>query len=132
VIDVRIQAGDFDPGAQLRRLGSLHCAGVASFTGMLSAEDGVTEIVVEHYAVLAKRELAGIAEEAEARWPLSGLVLIHRHGRMKPEDRILFAAAASADPSAAVEACAFLADALRDRAPFWRKDKLADGSFRWR
>jgi molybdopterin synthase catalytic subunit len=59
------------------------------------------------------------------------VILIHRHGRFKPGDRVLFAGAASDDPAAAAEACAFLTEALRTRAPFWRKEMLAGGASRW-
>lgn len=131
MIDLRIQAADFDPGRQLARLEELHVAGVAGVTGLLEAAADVVAVFVDHYPALAKAELARIAEEAQAQWPLAGLILIHRHGKLAPRDRILFAGAACPHRGAALEACAFLADALRSRAPFWRKDLLADGSGRW-
>lgn len=131
MIDIRVQAGDFDAGRQLGRLEELRSAGVAGLTGLLEAAGHVTGILVDHYPALAKAELARIAEEAQAQWPLAGLILIHRHGRLQPGERILFAGTAAADRAAALEACAFLAEALRTRAPFWRKDLLADGSGRW-
>ncbi len=132
MIDVRVQAADFDPGRQLARLGDLKKRAVASFTGILEAGDDVTEIVIDHYAPLARLALAGIAKEAEGRWPLAGIILIHRHGRLAPCDRLLFAGVAASDPEAAREACAFLVEGLRTRAPFWRKDVLADGKAVWR
>ena len=131
MIDVRIQAGDFEPGDHLQRLSDLPGSAVASFTGLLQAGEDVREIMVEHYAALAKSELSRIAEEAAERWPLLGVILIHRHGRFKPGERVLFAGAASADPAAAAEAGVFLAEALRTRAPFWRKEMLAGGASRW-
>lgn len=131
MIDVRVQSTDFKPGQQLQRLEELPVDGVACFVGKLAAEEAVSEIIVEHYAALAKNELTRIAEEAERRWPLAGAILIHRHGRFRPGERVFFAAAASSDPAAAAEACGFLVAALRDRAPFWRKDVLADGGSRW-
>ena len=131
MIDVRVQAADFKPGQQLQRLEELSAAGIASFVGRLEADDTVSEIAIEHYAALAKNELTRIAQEAEARWGLAGAILIHRHGRFRPGDSVMFAAAAASDPTAAAEACAFLVEALRERAPFWRKDILADGGSRW-
>lgn len=131
MIDVRIQSGDFHPGHHLQRLADQSGAAVAIFTGLLSAGEEVAEIAVEHYAALAKLELARFAGEAMECWPLSGVILIHRHGRFKPGERIMFAGASSTDPKAAIEACAFLVDALRGRAPFWRKEMLSAGGSRW-
>lgn len=132
MIDVRIQGGDFDPGKQLQRLSELGLASVASFVGLIEAGEDVKRVTVEHYAIAAKNELTRIAEEAERRWDLGGVILIHRHGSLKPGDRALFAAAACSYPERALEACGFLTGAMRSRAPFWRKDLFADGTSRWR
>jgi molybdopterin synthase catalytic subunit len=132
VIDVRVQAADFDPGRQLARLGELKQAAVASYTGLVHAAGEVEAIHVDHYPSLARTELGRLAEEAKSRWPLGGVILIHRHGRFAPCDRLAFAAAAAADSETAFAACAFLAEGLRTRAPFWRKELLAGGASRWR
>ena len=124
MIDVRIQAADFDPGQQVRRLEELGNAAVASFVAI--ADCGEEGMAVEHYPALARNELAAIAEEAEARWPLAGLILIHRHGRIAAGDRLAFAAAAAPNRAAALDACAFLVEALATRAPFWRRVVEAD------
>lgn len=131
MIDVRIQAGDFDPGKQLQRLSELGKAGVASFVGIIEAQGDVTGTTIEHYAVAGKNELTRIAEEAEQKWGLDGVILIHRYGQLSPGERVLFAAAAAPDPVKASTACAFLVEALRTRAPFWRQDRLASGTTRW-
>ena len=131
MIDVRVQAGDFDPGRQLARLGELKKAALASFTGRLEAEEEVTGFWIDHYAPLAKAELIRMAEEASKRWPLDGVILIHRHGRLEPCDRLLFVGAAASDIEACRDACAHLVEAMRREAPFWRKETLADGSERW-
>ena len=132
VVDARVQAGDFDPGRQLARLGELKKTAVASFIGRVEAGVEVEEIWIDHYAAMARTELLRIGEEAMGRWPLGGAILIHRYGRLRPGDRVLFAAAASSAPEAAEQACAWLVDQARARAPFWRKDILADGNGRWR
>lgn len=132
MIDVRVQAADFEPGRQLARLGDLRKAALASFIGRVEAGDEVAEILIDHHASLARAELARIAGEGDARWSLAGIVLIHRHGRLAPGDRALFAAVAASDPTAAQEACAWLVAEMRRCAPFWRKEVLADGSARWR
>jgi molybdopterin synthase catalytic subunit len=131
MIDVRVQAGDFEPGRQVGRLGDLRRAAVAAFVGRAEAADEVAEILIDHHSALARAELARIAAEAEARWPLAGIVLIHRHGRVEPCGRVLFAGVAASDAEAAASACAWLVKAVRTRAPFWRKDRLADGGERW-
>ena len=130
-VDARVQAGDFDPGRQLARLGELRKAAVASFVGRVEAGDEVEQIWIDHHAALARPELLAIGEEALARWPLAGAILIHRHGRLHPCDRVLFAAAASSSVDAAEQACAWLVAQVRARAPFWRKDILAAGGHRW-
>jgi molybdopterin synthase catalytic subunit len=131
MIDVRVQSVDFDPGRQLERLRELGRCAVASFIATVEAVDEVSEVRVEHYAAMAKAELGRIAAEAEDRWPLAGIILVHRHGRFLPGDRLLFVAACSSEPDAATEACVFLAKAVRERAPFWRKEILANGGSRW-
>jgi molybdopterin synthase catalytic subunit len=119
MIDLRVQAADFDPGRQLGRLEELCSAAVAGFTAIADcSEEGM---VIEHYPALARNELAAISAEAEERWALAGLILIHRHGRFAAGARIAFAAAAAPGRAAALEACAFLVEALATRAPFWRK-----------
>lgn len=132
MIDVRVQSGDFDPGRQLARLGELKKAAVASFVGRLEAGNEVRELRIDHHAVLARAELQRIAEEAGQLWPLAGVILIHRHGRIAPGGRALFAGVAAGDADGAAEACAWLVAEVRARAPFWRKEILADGTERWR
>jgi molybdopterin synthase catalytic subunit len=132
VIDLRIQTGDFDPGRQLARLGDLKEKAVASFTALLEVAPGVEAAIIEHYAALAKVELRRVAQEAQRCWPLAGLILIHRHGRLAPGDRLAFAGVAACDRAAALEALAFLIEALATRAPFWRKEVMADGTAAWR
>ena len=131
MIDARVQAGDFDPGRQLARLEELKSAAVASFTGQLRVGDEVEAVHVDHYSALARAELARVAGEAEARWSLAGVILIHRHGSFAPCDRLAFAGVAAESAATALDACAFLAEALRTRAPFWRKELLAGGGARW-
>ena len=132
MIDVRVQAGDFDPGRQLKRLEELGAGSVASFTAAAAAAQDVEALHIDHYPALARSELGRIAAEAQARWPLAGIILVHRHGRIQPGARLAFAAVASSEAEAALAACAFLAEALRRRAPFWRKELLAAGGERWR
>jgi molybdopterin synthase catalytic subunit len=131
VIDIRIQSGSFDGGRQLARLAELQAGAVAGLVVYAAAGSGVSAIALDHYAAMAKLELTRIAEEAMARWPLKGIILIHRHGRLDLGEPLLFAGLAAGESWQATESCAFLAEAVRARAPFWRREILAGGGSRW-
>lgn len=130
-IEIRVETGDFDIGAELARLEALGGGAVASFTGVVRGDGGLTALELEHHPGMTLAAMRKVAEEAEARWPLLGITLLHRHGRLAPGDRIVLAAAASAHRAAALEATSFLIDWLKTSAPFWKKEYLADGSSRW-
>lgn len=131
MIDIRIQSGPFEAGRQYARLAELQPAAVASLVVHAAAGPSVSAIVLDHYAAMAKLELNRIADEAVARWSLKGIILIHRHGRLDLGEALLFAAAAADEPSRATESCAFLAEAVSRRAPFWRREILTTGGSRW-
>ena len=125
---IRVQNEDFDTAAVLAALGP--AGAVVSFTGHVRAEPGLDALVLEHYPGMTEREIARHVAEAERRWPLTGVAVIHRIGRLQPGARIVLVAAASAHRSAAFEACEFLMDYLKVRAPFWKREERADGT-RW-
>ncbi len=128
---IRVQASDFDPAAETERLvdGRTDIGAVVTFSGLCRDEAGaLAALEVEHYPGMAESELAGVACDAEARWPLLGLVVIHRHGRIMPGERIVFVAAAAAHRDAAFAAADFLMDYLKTRAPFWKRERHPDGS----
>ena len=128
---VRIQAEDFDTGAEIARLtgGRTDIGAVVSFSGLCRDEAGqLSALELEHYPGMAEAEIARIADEAVGRWPLSGLTAIHRYGRIAPGENIVLVVAASAHRHAAFEAASFLMDYLKSRAPFWKKEHRADGS----
>jgi molybdopterin synthase catalytic subunit len=77
---------------------------------------------------MAEAEIGRVAAEAAGRWPLSGLVAIHRYGMIKPGEQIVLVVAASAHRRAAFEAAEFMMDYLKTRAPFWKREHLVDGS----
>ena len=131
MIEVRVQAGPFDPGAELARLEALGGGGVASFTGLVRGDDGLIELLLEHHPGMTETMMREIAEAAAARWPLLGIVLIHRHGALVPGERIVFVATAARHRGVALEACAYLIDWLKTDAPFWKRETLADGTLRW-
>jgi molybdopterin synthase catalytic subunit len=128
---VRIQAEDFDTGAEIARLtaGRTDIGAVVTFSGLCRDEAGqLTALELEHYSGMAEAEIARIADEAVKRWPLTGLAAIHRFGRIAPGDNIVLVIAASAHRQAAFEAASFMMDYLKSRAPFWKKEHRADGS----
>ena len=128
---VCVQTEDFDSGAELARLETLGGGAVASFTGLVRGDDGLTALTLEHYPGMTQAALAALADQAEARWPLVGLVLIHRVGRMAVGERIVLVATASPHRAAALEACSFLIDRLKTDAPFWKKEERESGETRW-
>jgi molybdopterin synthase catalytic subunit len=87
--------------------------------------------VLEHYPAMTERAVARIVAEAEARWPLTGCTVIHRFGRMEPGAPIVLVLTASSHRAAALEACAFLIDWLKTKAPFWKREEFSAGGTRW-
>ncbi|WP_132251865.1 molybdenum cofactor biosynthesis protein MoaE [Methylobacterium segetis] len=129
---VSIQAEPFDVAAEIARL-SAETAGragaVVTFTGLCRDEGGrLTALELEHYPGMAEAEIARVVEEARSRWPLAGVRVVHRHGRVAPGDGIVLVLTASAHRTAAFEAASYLMDYLKTRAPFWKREHLTDGS----
>ena len=128
---VRIQREDFDLNAEVAALttGRADIGAVVSFAGLCRNEGGTLRALeLEHYPGMAEEELARVATEAAARWPLIGLTAIHRYGLIKPGERIVLVLAASAHRRAAFEAADFMMDYLKTRAPFWKREHLANGA----
>lgn len=128
---VSIQAEDFDVAAELTALEALGGGGVASFTGVVRGEGGLIALELEHYPAMTQTQVGRIVEEAWRRWPLLGICVIHRFGRLKPGARIVFVGAASRHRAAALESCAFLIDWLKSEAPFWKKAHFESGATAW-
>jgi len=132
VISTRVQAEAFDAGAEAATLaaGRSDIGAIVSFTGLVRADGGLVALTLEHYPAMTVRQLAAIADEAWARWPLIGGTVIHRHGRLLPGEPIVLVAIASAHRGAAFEAAEFLMDWLKTRAPFWKQEDR-DGEHVW-
>jgi molybdopterin synthase catalytic subunit len=128
---VRVTAEDFDPGAELASLEALPGGAVASFTGLVRDDGGLTALRLEHYPGMTHSRIEAIVAQACERWPLIGVTVIHRFGEMPVGDRIVFVGTASAHRVAALEACAFLIDWLKVSAPFWKQEIRPDGSRGW-
>lgn len=131
VAEIRIQREDFDAAAEVARLtaGRTDIGAVVTFLGLCRDEHGrLAALELEHYPGMAEAEIGRIAAEAAARWPVAGLIVIHRYGRIAAGENIVLVAATSSHRQAAFEAASFLMDFLKTRAPFWKREHLADGT----
>ncbi|QXM24068.1 molybdenum cofactor biosynthesis protein MoaE [Elioraea tepida] len=130
---IRVQEGPFDIAAETEALtrGRTDVGGIASFVGVTRADDGLARMVLEHYPGMTERAIGAIVAEAARRWPLTGCTVIHRVGPLVPGEPIVLVLAASAHRAAALEACAFLIDWLKTKAPFWKREEFATGESRW-
>ncbi|WP_300579246.1 molybdenum cofactor biosynthesis protein MoaE [Phenylobacterium sp.] len=123
----------FDPGPLLSGFcrGRAETGAVASFTGLARAEGGGTRILeLEAYPGFTEAQIGAIAETARMRFDLQDLMIVHRIGQIAPGEPIVFVATAAAHRRAAFEACDYLMDYLKSRAPFWKKEHGPDGA-RW-
>ncbi len=128
--DIRVQNESFDVGAELARLEALGGGAVASFTGLVRGEAGAT-LTLDHYPGMTEKALVTLADQAETRWSLNGLIIIHRVGILAAGARIVLVATGSAHRADALEACAYLIDRLKTDAPFWKKERGLDGMENW-
>lgn len=131
MIAIGVGEADFDPATLLGRLEGMGGGGVASFTGIVRADGGLKSLRLDHYPAMTQMQIRRIVDDAVARWPLLGVIVIHRIGDLHPGDRIVFVGTASAHRAAALESCAFLIDWLKTSAPFWKKENFADGRKNW-
>ena len=130
MIRVSVQPAPIDLATELAGVEARGEGAVASFTGIVRGDDGVTELVLEHYPGMTEAALVALAEEAWGRWDLLAVTLVHRIGAMVPGDRIVFVATAARHRAAALESCAYLIDRLKTDAPFWKRE-MRDGEGRW-
>ena len=130
MIRIVVDEADFDLGAEAAALEAGGDTGaVVTFTGRVrDVAGGLRHMEIEHYPGMTERALETIAREAAGRWPLTGVTVIHRHGRLAPGARIMMVATASRHRDAAFKAAAFLMDYLKSRAPFWKKEVTVDGA----
>ncbi len=129
---IRLQREDFDLADEIAALtrGRTDIGAVASFTGICRGDDQMAAMTLEHYPGMAEAEVARHVEEAQARWPLLGVTVIHRYGRLVPGDNIVLVVTAAAHREPAFAAAEFLMDYLKTRAPFWKKEERAE-SVQW-
>ena len=138
IATIRLQPEDFDAAVETATLtrGRTDVGAVVTFTGICRgndagaaesiAADSIAAMTLEHYPGMAEAEIARHVEEAQRRWPLTGVTVIHRYGRLVPGDNIVLVVTAAAHRGEAFAAAEFLMDYLKTSAPFWKQEERAD------
>ncbi|HLX16863.1 MAG TPA: molybdenum cofactor biosynthesis protein MoaE [Bradyrhizobium sp.] len=132
-VTIRIQQADFDIAREISALteGHTDIGAVVSFSGICrgsEASETIAALTLEHYPGMAEEEIARHVDTAMSRWPLSGVSVIHRVGRIIPGDNIVLVLTASEHRQAAFQAAEFLMDYLKANAPFWKREESAGGT----
>lgn len=130
MIRVSVQPVPIDIASEIAAVEARGAGGIASFTGSVRGDDGVTELCVEHYPGMTEAALCDLAEAAFERWGLLAVTIVHRVGPMVPGDRIVFIGTAASHRAAALESCAYLIDRLKTDAPFWKRETRGE-EVRW-
>ena len=129
---IRVQLEDFDLGLELSKLsnGNHQIGGMVSFVGLvrdMAAGDSISAITLEHYPGMTEKQLTEIDQTANERWELNASLIVHRYGRLEPGDNIVLVACASPHRESAFDACHFLIDWLKTKAPFFKLEETRDG-----
>jgi molybdopterin synthase catalytic subunit len=132
---VRVQAEDFDAGVEMARLRAADpgVGAVASFVGVVREQNddaSVSALTLEHYPGMTEKALEAIVAEARERFDIRDALVVHRVGTLQPADQIVLVVVTSAHRGDAFDACRFLMDYLKTRAPFWKKEQTPAGA-RW-
>jgi molybdopterin synthase catalytic subunit len=132
-VTIRIQQADFDIAREIAALtgGRTDIGAVVTFTGVCRGSEGdepIAALTLEHYPGMAEAEIARHAQSATSRWPLTGLTIIHRVGRIEPGENIVLVVTCSTHREAAFQAAEFLMDYLKAHAPFWKREEGQSGA----
>lgn len=132
---VRVQEAYFDLSTEIKafRAGRPEIGAVAAFVGLVrdvNVGSAVSGLTLEHYPAMTQKALEDIVANARQRWEIIDALVIHRVGRLQPQDQIVLAAVASAHRGEAFQACEFIMDYLKTQAPFWKQEQTPDGA-RW-
>ena len=132
---VRVQASDFDVGAELAAMSAkdARVGALASFVGLVrdcNEGERVAGMTLEHYPGMTEKSLEQIVATAKSRWDVLDILVIHRIGPLLPTDRIVLVAVSSAHRGEAFAACEFVMDFLKTQAPFWKREETEQGA-RW-
>jgi molybdopterin synthase catalytic subunit len=128
-VAVRVQAAPFDAGAELNAFSAYGAGAVVSFSGVVrDVAGGLVAMRIEHYPGMTEQAIAAMADQAVARWGLTGVLVIHRHGDLAVGEPIMMVVTAAPHRVAAFQAAEFLMYYLKSRAPFWKQEVTADGA----
>ncbi|HEY4203569.1 MAG TPA: molybdenum cofactor biosynthesis protein MoaE [Xanthobacteraceae bacterium] len=132
-VTIRLQEADFDTAHEIAALtkGRTDIGAVVTFSGICRGGEGgdaIAALTLEHYPGMAEAEIGRHVDEALSRWPLTGLTIIHRYGRIVPGENIVLVVTASSHRQAAFQAAEFLMDYLKTHAPFWKREENAAGT----
>ena len=130
-MSVVITEDDFDIAAEHKKLKSASVGAIVTFTGTvrdLGGGEAIAAMTLEHYPGMTEQEIQTIIDEARARWPLRAVRVIHRVGRLLPQENIVFVGTASAHRQAAFDSASFIMDYLKTKAPFWKKEETPSGA----
>ena len=131
-ISIRLQREPFDAAAEAAKLrrGRSNVGAIVTFTGICRGDEAgkkLRAMTLDHYPEMAETEIARHTHEAERRWPLLGVSIVHRYGRIEPGEDIVLVVTAAAHRQDAFAAAEFLMDYLKTRAPFWKQIEYAEG-----
>lgn len=131
-MSVSVQTEDFDVGAEIQALADRRTdiGAIVTFTGLvrdMAGGEAISDMELEHYPGMTEKALEGIEAEANKRWELQGIRIVHRFGKLAPGAQIVLVATASPHRGAAFEAAEFIMDFLKSRAPFWKKEGTENG-----
>jgi len=131
MITNRVSEDDFDAGREIQALSKLGGGAVANFIGLVRADGSIQALELEHYPTMTEKALHEIATVADKKWPLHGITIVHRVGKLALGEQIVLVCTASDHRHAALDACSYIMDRLKTDAPFWKKEWRADGSGAW-
>lgn len=122
MISATLQSEPINIGAIIADAQAEGAGAVATFSGIVRGDDGVTALELEHYPAMTEGVMQALAEEAAARWGLLSVRVVHRVGRMVPGETVVLIATVAPHRHEALEACAFLIDLLKSETPFWKRE----------
>lgn len=131
MITVRVSPDDFDAGKEMAALSDLGGGAVASFIGQVRGNGDIAALELEHYPAMTENILHEIAATADKRWPLHGITIVHKVGKLDLGAQIVLVCTCSDHRQAALQSCSYIMDRLKTDAPFWKKQWRADGSCDW-
>ena len=129
-VDVSVRSADFNAGVEIDKLRRAGVGAIATFSGIVrdNAETpGLIAMTLEHFPGMTEQEIQNITDQACRRWPLTAVKVIHRVGRLLPQENIVFVGTASAHRQAAFDSASFIMDFLKTGAPFWKKEETRTG-----